>query len=191
MLAYNDLRAGVTFVLDGQPYEVLEFNFLRMQQRKPVAQTKIKNLMSGKILTRNFHMNESFEEAEIEKETVTFLYGNRGEYWFRALDNPSARFKLPAETMGDAAKFLKANAEVTALKWNETIIAVLPPIKVELKVTEAPPGIRGDTAQGGTKVATVETGATVSVPLFVNAGDVIRVNTETGGYVERVEKGKE
>lgn len=211
MLAYNDLRAGVTFVLEGQPYEVLEFNFLRMQQRKPVAQTKIKNLFTGKIVTRNFHMNESFEEAEIEKETVKFLYANRpastrtasprlrggagrqgeadNEYWFSAKDNPAARFKLTAETLGDAAKFLKGNTEVIAFKWNEKLINISPPIKVDLKVTEAPPGLRGDTAQGGTKPATLETGAIISVPLFVNVGDIVRVNTETGTYVERVEKG--
>lgn len=191
MLAYNDLRAGVTFVLDGQPYEVLEFNFLRMQQRKPVAQTKIKNLITGKILTRNFHMNESFEEAEIEKTKVKFLYHHREEYWFAPPDNPAGRFKLTTDVIGEPAKFLKPNTDVTALTWDDRVINIVLPIKMELKITEAPPGIRGDTAQGGTKSVTLETGAAISAPLFVNAGDVIRVNTETGQYVERIEKVKE
>ena len=191
MLSYNDLRAGITFVLDGQPYEVLEFNFLRMQQRKPVAQTKIKNLITGKILTRNFHMNESFEEAEIEKAKVKFLYQHKGEYWFAPSENLAGRFKLTEEIIGEPAKFLKANTEVTALTWNDTIINIALPIKIDLAVKDAPPGIRGDTAQGGTKSAILETGAVVSVPLFVNTSDVVRVNTETGAYVERIEKRKE
>lgn len=191
MLAYNELRAGIAFILDGQPYEVLEFNFLRMQQRKPVAQTKIKNLLNGKILTRNFHMNESFKEADMTKEAVKFLYNHREEYWFCENNNPAARFKLSGEIIGEPAKFLKANTETTALKWNDTIINIALPVKMDLRVKEAPPGIRGDTAQGGTKSATLETGAAISVPLFVNAGDVVRVNTETGQYVERIEKTKE
>ncbi len=190
MLTYNDLKKGTIFVLDGQPYEVLEFSFLRMQQRKPVAQTKIKNLITGKIVERNFHMNESFEEAEIEKELIKFIYSNRGEYWFSLPNDPSKRFSIKENAIGSAARFLKQNTEVTAMKFNEKIIGVAVPIKMELTVKDAPPGFRGDTATGGSKQATLETGAQINVPLFVNTGDVIKVNTETGEYVERVEKGK-
>lgn len=188
MLTYNDLKKGVTFELDGQPYEVLEYEFLRMQQRKPVAKTKIKNLITGKIVERNFHMNESFEEAEIEKEEVKHLYTHKGDYWFSAKGNPSARFSLKEDVIGAPAKFLVPNTFVTADRFKGNIINIEIPIKMDLTVTEAPPGFRGDTAQGGSKPATLETGAVVSVPLFVNEGDVIRVNTETGAYVERVEK---
>lgn len=191
MLTYNDLRVGTTFVLDGQPYEVLEFNFLRMQQRKPVAQTRVKNLISGKILERNFHQNETFEETEIEKVAVKYIYSHRGEFWFAAMDNPTNRFSLKEDALGSQAKFLKPNIEVIAVKFNDQIINIKAPIKIDLKVKEAPPGIKGDTAQGGTKQVVLETGATVSAPLFVNTGDVIRVNTESGEYVERVEKAKE
>jgi len=191
MLTYNDLKKGVVFELDGQPYEVLEYEFLRMQQRKPVAKAKIKNLISGKIVERNFHMNESFEEAEIEKKEVKFLYAHRNEYWFSADNDPKNRFSLKADTMGNAAKFLKQNTLVTAEKYSGNIINIQLPIKVDLKVAEAPPGFRGDTAQGGSKAVMLETGAVVNTPLFVNAGDIVRVNTETGEYVERVEKGKE
>lgn len=190
MLSYNELKKGVVFILDGQPYEVLEFNFLRMQQRKPVAQTKIKNLVTGKIITRNFHMNESFGEAEVEKETVKHLYNHRGEYWFADRSDSKKRFSLPEGAIGEARMFLKPGTEVTAVKLGEKILSINLPIKVDLAVKEAPPGERGDTAQGGSKPATLETGAVVNVPLFVNTGDVVRVNTETGEYVERVEKGK-
>ncbi len=179
------------FVYEGSPYEVIHFAFLRMQQRKPVAQTSIKNLITGKILERNFHMNESFEEVEIEKVPCKYLYNSRGEFWFCAIKDPSKRFSLTEEAAGTAAQFTKQNTEVTALKWNEKIINVIWPIKADLKVTETPPGEKGNTAGNATKAATLETGAVVQVPMFVNQGDVIRLNTSTGGYVERVEKGKE
>ncbi len=190
MLTYNDLKKGVIFVLDGAPYEVLEYEFLRMQQRKPVAKTKIKNLVTGKIVERNFHMNESFGEAEIEKKPMKFLYAHRDEYWFSEPKNSAKRFTLKIDVIGEGAKFLKPNTEVTALQFGEKIISIEPPIKIDLKVIETPPGIRGDTAQGGSKPATLETGAVVSVPLFVNNGDIVRVNTQTGEYVERTEKAK-
>lgn len=187
-LSYNDLRIGTTFIFEGQPYEVLEFAFLRMQQRKAVAQVKMKNLINGKVITRNFHQSENFEEAEVMKESVKYLYNHRGEYWFSAKDNPSQRFFLTEEAVGQAAKFLKPNTEVTAQKFDGQIINIIAPVKIDLKVKEAPPSDRGNTAQGGGKSAELETGAKISVPLFVNTGDIIRVNTETGEYVERVEK---
>ncbi|MEK7555012.1 MAG: elongation factor P [Patescibacteria group bacterium] len=190
MLSYNELTKGVIFELDGQPYEVLEYEFLRMQQRKPVAKTRIKNLVTGKIVERNFHQNETFGEAEIEREEVKFLYQNRGEYWFCKKDNPANRFSLKEDILGTSGRFLTQNTMVVAQKFNDAIIAIQVPIKMDLKIKEAPPGFKGDTAQGGTKQAILETGATVSVPLFVNEGDIVRVNTQTGEYVERMEKGK-
>ncbi len=191
MLTYNDLKKGTIFELDGQPYEVLEYEFLRMQQRKPVAKTKIKNLISGKIVERNFHQNESFKEVEIERSEVKFLYQNRGEYWFCEKDKPANRFSLKEDVVGTPGKFLSPNTMVVAAKFNEMIIAIQVPIKMDLKVKEAPPGYKGDTAQGGTKQITLETGATVSTPLFVNEGDIVRINTQTGEYVERMEKTKQ
>lgn len=191
MLTYNDLKKGTLFVLDGQPYEVLEYEFLRMQQRKPVAKTRIRNLINGKVVERNFHYNDSFEEADILKQNVKYLYNHRGEFWFTEIDNPSKRFALQEEAIGESAKFLKPNTEVTAVKFSDKIINIELPIKIDLKVKEAPPGIRGDTAQGGTKTVILETGAVLNAPLFVNEGDIVRVNTQTGTYVERIEKGKE
>jgi len=192
MLSYNDLRVGTIFTRDGDPdpYKVLEYAFIRMQQRKPVAQLKIKNLISGKVLDFTAHPNDGFKEAEIDSVPVKFLYHHRGEYWFAEPANPKNRFMLAEEILENAGGYLKPNAEVKAYKFNEKIISIELPAKIDLKVTEAPPAIKGDTAQGGSKVVTLETGAKVSVPLFINEGDVVRVNTTTGEYAERVTKEK-
>lgn len=190
MLSYFDLRKGIQFVLDGQPYEVLEFRQMGKSQDVVVAQTKIKNLINGQVLTRNFHQGDMFEQAEIEKKLAKFIYGHRGKFVFSEINNPSKRFELSEEILGDAPKFIKANQEVTLLLFREQIVNVSLPIKVNLKVTEAPPNIKGDTAQGGGKPVTLETGAIVNTPLFIEAGDIIEVNTETGEYVRRVEKTK-
>jgi elongation factor P len=187
-LEYNELKVGTIFLKDGAPFKVLESAFIRMQQRKPVMQLKIVNLISGKTQEYAAHQNENYEEAEIDMTPVVFIYESRGEYWFHKKGNPQNRFKLPADTIGKAAQFLKNNTEVTAYKFGEQVINVELPIKMDLKVTEAPPAIKGNTAQGGNKVVTLETGATVSAPLFINEGDILRINTETGDYVERVEK---
>lgn len=190
MINYNELKPGVVFILDGEPYEVLAFSFLRMQQRKPVAQTKIRNIITGKILSRNFQHTDSFQEAEIDYKKVKFLYSHRDKFVFCEIQNPSARFELPAEVIGDKAKFLKPNSEMEVLSFQDKTINVRLPIKMDFKVVEAPPSTRGNTAQGGTKTVTIETGIQIVVPLFINEGDTIRINTQTGEYVERVEKGK-
>ena len=172
--------------MDGAPYEVVETHFLRMQQRKAVVQTRIRNLITGKLLDRNFQASDNFEEAEIEKKNSMFIYMNKGEYWFHAEGDPKARFSLNAEVVGDQGQFLKPNTKVMTWLFNDKVIKVEIPIKMDFKVIEAPPSIKGNTAQGGTKVVTIEGGAKVSAPLFINEGEMIRINTETGEYVERV-----
>ena len=191
MLSYNELKIGTMFKFEGVPYEVLEYAFLRMQQRKPVAKTKLKNLLNGQVTERNFHQNETLSEIDMEKHLITYLYNHKGEFWFCEKGNPKNRFKLEESKIGPAAKFLKPNSEVTALKLDDQILSVKTPIKIDLKVKETPPGERGNTAQGGTKTAILETDAQIAVPLFVNTGDIVRVNTETGLYAERMEKSKE
>ncbi|MDP2638825.1 MAG: elongation factor P [Candidatus Azambacteria bacterium] len=190
MISYNELKPGVFFILDGEPYEVLEFSFSRMQQRKPVAQTKIKNIITGKILSRNFQHTDSFEPAEIDYKKVKFLYSHRDKFVFCDIQNPAMRFELPVEILGDKSKFLKTNFEIETVEFKNKIINIQLPIKMDFKVIEAPPAIRGNTAQGGTKVVTIETGAKINAPLFINEGDIIRVNTTTGEYTERAEKEK-
>jgi len=186
MLAYNEITSKKFIVLDGAPYEVLDAHIFRMQQRKPVNQAKLKNLITGKISEYTFHQADKAEEADLQKKQAKYLYNNKGEWWFCEPDDPSKRFKISAEMIGDSGKFLKANSLIDLMVFNEQIIGVKLPIKVELKVTEAPPAVRGNTVQGGTKQVTLETGATIQTPLFVNEGDIVRVNTETGEYVERV-----
>lgn len=191
MLSYTDLKPGTAFVLESAPWEVREYRFLRMQQRKPSVQTKIKNLITGKIVTRSFAPSDSFLEAEIERKPAIFLYyqARNKEYWFRFLDDQKNRFMLTEELIGDLWPYLKPNTEVKLYEWEGHIINVGMPIKVDLLVKEAPPGVKGDTAQGGTKEVILETGLKIQVPLFINEGDTIRINTETGAYGERVSKG--
>lgn len=191
-LEYNELKIGTIFTKneDPDPYRVLEYAFIRMQQRKPVTQLKIKNLLSGKVQNYTAHQNETFREAEIETQDVIFIYESRGECWFHEKGNPSKRFTLKDDAVGDIAHFLKPKTEVKAYKWKDKVINVELPVKMEFAVTEAPPAIKGNTAQGGTKAVTIETGAKINVPLFIEEGDIIRINTETGTYTERVEKGK-
>lgn len=192
MINYNELKPGKYIILDGDPFLVLEFSFLRMQQRKPVAQTKIKNLITGKTLEKTFQHTDKLEEAEIELKPIKYLYNHKGEFWFCQEKNPSDRFKLEEILIGPSGDLLKTNSLVDAIifsyKDKEKIIGIKPPIKVELKVTEAPPAVKGNTAQGGNKQVKLETGAHINVPLFINEGDIVAVNTETREYVERVSK---
>lgn len=185
MLTYSELKKGTVFIIDGEPYEVLESQFVRMQQRKPVMQTKIRNLLNGKVESRNFHQNETFKEGVIERREVKFLYTHRGEYWFAEPKNPKERFLIKKELLGETKNYLKANENVTLRIFDEQIIGVDVPIKIEFAVKETPPGFKGDTAQGGSKIAKLENGLEIQVPLFINEGDTVVVNTQTGQYVSR------
>lgn len=188
MLNYNEIKPGKCIVFEGQPYQVVEFNFLRMQQRKPVVQTKLKNIITGKTVEKTFQPSDKFDEAEIEIKPIKYLYSHRGEHWFCEKDNPSARFKLEPAMIEQYTDLMKPNSEIDAKVFNEKIIGVNLPVKVELKVIEAPPSVKGNTAQGGTKQVKLETGAMINTPLFINEGDVIVINTESREYVERVSK---
>jgi elongation factor P len=195
MLEYNEILPKKVILMDGEPYEVLDAHVFRKQMRKPVNQTKLRHLITGKVTEQAFHQSEKAEEADLSLKPVKYLYTNKSEYWFCSEKNPADRFALSQDTVGTAGQFLKPNAVVEALVFDEPdnddegkIIAVRVPIKVELAVKEAPPAVRGNTAQGGSKQVVLETGATINAPLFINEGDVVRVNTETGEYVERVDK---
>ncbi|RJQ14754.1 elongation factor P [Candidatus Parcubacteria bacterium] len=188
MLGMNDLRVGTYFILDEEPYEILEARHVKMAQGRPVMQTKIKNLLTGNVLSRNFHQSDSFNEAELDKSKVKYLYNHRDQYWFSDIKDGSKRFSLTKSTIGNGVQFLKANLEVEAIAFDGKVINIVLPIKIDLIVKEAPPAIKGNTAQGGTKAVVLETESSINVPLFINAGDIIRVNTQTGEYVERAEK---
>lgn len=186
MLEYNEILPHKFIVLDGAPFEVLDAHVFRKQQRKPVNHTKLKNLLTGKVTERAFQASDKVYEADITPKPIKYLYNNKGEYWFCEESDPSKRFSLKADMVGDQGKFLKTNAAVEALIFNDEIMGLKLPIKVVLEVKEAPPAIKGNTAQGGNKVIVLETGATINAPLFISAGEKVRINTETGEYVERV-----
>lgn len=188
MLEYNEVVERKYIIMDGAPYEVLSSHVFRKQQRKPVNATKLQNLITGKVTEYSFHQSEKVAEAEIDTREVKFLYVNRGQYWFVDPEDASKRFNVTEEVVGPAAKFLKPNTIVEQRLFGEQSLGFKLPIIVELKVTEAPPNMKGDTATGGNKQITLETGAVINAPLFVNVGDVIKVNTETNEYKERVGK---
>lgn len=186
MLEYNEIVERKYIVLDGSPYEVLESHVFRKQQRKPVNATKLKNVITGKITERSFHVSEKAKEADISTKQIKYLYTNKGEWWFCEINDPAKRFKLDEGMIGTGIKFLKPDNEVQALVFDAVIIGIKLPIKVDLEVTEAHPAVKGDTAKGGTKQVTLETGATINVPMFVKEGDILRINTETGEYADRL-----
>jgi elongation factor P len=194
MLEYNEITTRKYIVVEGAPYEVIENHIARTQQRKPQNQTKVKNLLTGRLSNMTFHAADKVAEAEIDTREAKYLYTTKGEFWFCEANNPAKRFKIPADVLGNQSVFLKANTIYDTLVFVDpesesgegTIFGVRLDPTVDLKVVEAPPGIKGDTARGGNKLVKVETGAMVSAPLFVNEGDTIRINTETGEYRERV-----
>ncbi len=188
MLAYNEVTIRKYIIFEGEPYEVLDSHVFRMQQRKPVNATKLRNLLSGRIVEHSFHVADKIEEADLSNREIKYLYTNRGEFWFCEANDPSKRFKLEESLIGNQSKFLKTNSMVDALIFDEKVIGVKVPVKMELKVVEAADAVKGNTVQGGRKIVKLETGAEIQVPMFVAQGDVIRVNTETAEYVERVGK---
>lgn len=190
LLEYNEIRERKIIIYNNEPCEVLESHVARTQQRKPQNQVKLKSLVNGRTFNETFRSTDTADEAELVKREVKFLYANRGEFWFADPNNPKDRFQLSEVLIGEAIRFLKPNEIVTALVWDnegeEKIISVKLPIKMEFVIKEAPPAIKGNTASGGNKPVTLENGAVINVPLFLEAGEKIRVNTETGEYVERV-----
>lgn len=182
----NDIKKGLNILYENEPYTVMEANFVRMQQRKPVMQTKLKNLLNGKVAQVNFHPGDRVEEADLMRKKVDYLYSD-GETWNFMSSDDFEQFTLPKEALGAQTDFLKDGDKVDALYFNGNPVSVKLQPKVEIKIVSAPDGVRGDSAQGRvTKLAELETGANINVPLFVKVGDIVRINTETGEYVERV-----
>jgi len=186
MLDYSEIKEGKYIVFESEPYEVVSSHVFRKQQRKPVNAAKLRSLVTGRIIEHSFHASDKVSEAEIDKKEVKYLYTNKGEYWFAEANEASKRFKLSEEIIGPAAKFLKPSILINAMLFKDEIIGLKLPIKMELGVTEAHETTRGNTAQGATKTVRLETGVEIQVPMFIKEGDVVRVNTETGEYVDRV-----
>ena len=188
ILTYNEILSHTIITYNGEPYEVLSAHIFRMQQRKPVNQTKLRHLVSGKVIEISFHQNETVEEADVSTMQALYLYTNKGESWFAEDGNPKNRFSFPADVVHDRVQWLAQNAPVDVLVYEDKPMTIKIPVKVDLEVVDAPPAVKGNTVSGGTKLAKVSTGASVNVPLFINPGDIVRINTDTGEYTERVEK---
>ena len=186
MISYSQLTKGNRIILDGQPHEIIAAAPSFKGKGHSVLQPKRKNLRTGNVIAQTFHPSDSFEEAEIVKQEAKFIYVHRDKYVFSEVDNPSKRFELSQEQIGEKSKFLSPNQIVEVLIFKQEVINVSLPIKVQLKVVEAPPGEKGNRAEAGNKIVVLETGAKINVPLFINQGDIIEINTETGEYIRRV-----
>lgn len=185
MISAGDFRNGVTLEIDGQVVQILEFQHVKPGKGAAFVRTKLKNVINGGVVERTFRPTEKFPQARIERVDMQYLYSDGDLFHFMNVENYE-QIALNEETIGDALKFVKENEMVKVCSYNGNVFAIEPPLFVELEITETEPGFKGDTAQGASKPATVETGATVSVPLFVNQGDKIKIDTRTGEYLSRV-----
>ena len=184
MISTSQFKSGVIIKIDHELFEILEFQLVKMQQRQPIVSTKLRNLKSGNVLEQKFRSGEKFEEVYLEDKPIQYLYHEGKTYHF--MDSEAYHeIVVDAALLADKINYLMENSDVIGRFSGEELISVELPASVILSVTETEPGIRGDTAKSGTKPAKVETGAVIKVPLFVNGGDKIRVDTRTGQYLER------
>lgn len=185
MVSAGEFRKGVTFEMDGNIFNIIDFQHVKPGKGAAFVRTKIKNIITGAVVERSFNPTDKFPKAHIERKNMQYLYEDNGLYYF--MDNESyEQIPLNHSQVEDAIMYLKANDNAFIQFYKGEAFSVEPDNFVELQITFTEPGVKGDTAQGATKPATLETGATVNVPLFVNQGDVIRVDTRTGTYMERV-----
>ena len=186
MLSYSQLEKGARIIINKDPYEIVKAAPMFKGRGQSVLSAELKNLRTGNVISKTFHASDSFEEADIDKMKAKFIYNNRGEYFFSENEDKSKRFSLKEEQIGDNKNFLKPDQEVEALLFNGSVVNIFLPVKVNLKVEMAPPSLKGESSSGN-KLATLETGFKVNVPSFVETGDVLEINTETGEYSRRVE----
>lgn len=187
MAAYDtsDIRKGLKIMMDGSPYTVVEFQFVKPGKGAAFTRTKVKNLLTGAVLERNFRSGEKFEPADVEIKTMTYLYKEAESFVF--MDTTTYdQVSIPATTVGESARYMPENLTVEILFFNGRAVDVSLPNFIEQPITETDPGFRGDTATGVTKNAKIGTGATIAVPLFINVGDIVKIDTRNGEYLERV-----
>jgi elongation factor P len=188
MINYSELEKGTRIIINKQPHEITEASPVFKGRGHSIIQAKLKNLITGDASSKTFHPADSFEEAKINKIKVNFIYSHREKYFFSEKDNPSKRFELTENQIGPKSKFLKPKQIVDAIIFENKVVNISFPIKDSFEVIMSPPGIKGNRAQSGTKVITIETGAKISVPLFIEKGDVVEINIETEEYAKRIEK---
>ncbi len=180
----NEFRSGLKIILDGDPYTIVENEFVKPGKGQAFNRVRIRNLKSGRTLERNFKSGDTVEAADVVESDMQYLYTD-GDFWHFMVPDTFEQHTAGKEAMADAAMWLKDGTTCKVMLWNGVPLAVEAPAHVELKIVETDPGVRGDTATGGQKPAKLETGAVVRVPLFINEGEVIRVDTRTGAYLSR------
>ena len=184
MISAGDFRNGVTFEMDGQVVQIIEFQHVKPGKGAAFVRTKIRNVISGAVTEKTFNPTDKYPTAFVERKEMQYLYNDGDLYYF--MDNESyENIPINKATLGDNSKFVKENMDCKVLSYKGSVFGVEPPFFVELEVTKTDPGFKGDTATNATKPATLETGAEIRVPLFINEGDMIRVDTRTGEYMER------
>ena len=183
----SDLRKGLKIVIDGEPYIITEFEFSKPGKGQALYRCKLKNMLTGYTMDRTYRSGDKFEPANLNEVKMQFLYKDGDGYHFMNMTTYE-QIDMTEEQVGEAKNFLKENMEVSLLFFDETPISIDVPNFVELEVVDAPPGVKGDTATGATKPATLETGYTLQVPLFIEEGDILKIDTRTGQYVERKKK---
>jgi elongation factor P len=181
----NEFRAGLKIILDGDPYAIVENEFVKPGKGQAFNRVRVRNLKTGRVVDRTFKSGDTVEAADVVDVQMQYLYDD-GEFWHFMVPESFEQYAADKNVVGDAAQWLKAQDTCTLTLWNNVPLDMLPPTFVELTVTQTDPGVRGDTATGGTKPATLETGAVVRVPLFLEEGTIIKVDTRTGEYVSRV-----
>ena len=184
MITAGDFRNGATFELDGQIFQVVEFQHVKPGKGAAFVRTKMKNIITGATVERTFNPSDKMPKAHIERKDMQYLY-NDGDLFYFMDTETYEQIPISKETIGDTFKFVKENMTIKILSHKGNVFGIEPPTFVELEIIETEPGFKGDTATGASKPATLETGAIVKVPLFVNQGDVIRIDTRTGEYLER------
>ena len=184
MISAGDFRNGITFEFEGNVYQVVEFQHVKPGKGAAFVRTKMKNVITGGVVERSFNPTEKVPKAHIERKEMEYLYEDGGLYYF--MDEDYEQIPLSEAELGDALKFVKENMKVMILSYKGSVFAVEPPTFVELVVTATEPGVKGNTATNVTKPATVETGAIVTVPAFINEGDIIKIDTRTSEYLARV-----
>ena len=185
MISAGDFRNGITLEIEGNVFQIMEFQHVKPGKGAAFVRTKIKNVMSGGVVERTFRPTEKFPAARIDRVDMHYLYSDGDLFHFMDV-NTYEQVALNPDSIGDALKFVKENEMCKVCSYNGNVFSVEPPLFVELEITDTEPGFKGDTAQGATKPAVVETGATVYVPLFVDQGDKIKIDTRTGEYLSRV-----
>ena len=184
MISSNDFRPGVTIEIDNQVWQVVDFHHVKPGKGAAFVRSKIKNLQTGAVIERTFNAGEKLPKAQVDRRPMQYLYADGDSFHFMDTETYD-QVMLTKDQLTEALNFLKENMEITVLFFNGTIIGVELPNSVDLTVVETDPGIRGDTATGGTKPAKLETGYVVKVPMFINEGDVLRIDTRSGAYIER------